>query len=252
MLKKRLIPVLILRNGQVVQSLRFTHTNVIHARASIAVDFFNKWSADEIVVLDVTRENSNRQVFYDVVQTLSKQCFVPLTVGGWIDSAAEVRTLLERGADKVTINTQAYLRPELITECANIFGSQCIVVSIDARRDAGGRHEVCIDRGRKRTGTPAEAWALQAQERGAGEIFLTSIDKDGSREGYDIELFNKVIDAVAIPVIGFGGVSTWQHLVDGIVAGRVDAVSAANVFHYTEHSTRHAKEFMRKAGLDVR
>lgn len=252
MLKHRLISVLILRNAQVVQSLKFRHTNVIHSKPSIAVDFFDRWAVDEIIILDVSPELTHRDKFYYVIKDLSKKCFVPLTVGGWVTSVAEVRGLLLCGADKVTINTEAVHRPAFITECSNVFGSQCIVVSIDVRINEKGGHEVFIDRGKVATGISPADWALKAQDLGAGEIFLTSIDRDGSRMGYDIELMRSVSDTVDIPVIAFGGVSTWQHFVDGIQIGRADAVSAANVFHYSEHSTKKAKEYMRQAGIDVR
>ncbi len=252
MLKKRLIPVLILRDGVIVQSNRFQHTNVIHWKPVTAVDFFNKWAVDEIVLLDVSRNKDKRSKFYEVVAGLSNKCFVPLTVGGWVDSVDEMRELLRIGADKVCINTEAFRRPELITECANVFGSQCVVVSIDSKRNGAGLEEVCIDRGREPTGVESVEWARTASQKGAGEIFLNSIDHDGFRQGYNLELLENVTQAVDIPVIAMGGVFTWDHLVDGIVKGKAEAVAAANIFHYTEHSTKKAKDFMRQAGIDVR
>lgn len=252
MLKKRLVPVLILRDGRVVQSVNFRHTNVIHWNPVTAVDFFNAWAVDEIVVLDVSRDTGQRAKFHEAVLGLSRKCFVPLTVGGWVASAEEMRTLLRLGADKVVINTAAFRRPELITECAVIFGSQCVVVSIDVRRSPTLGHEVYIDRGREATGVAALDWAKEAQARGAGELLLTSIDHDGARRGYDLELMRSVTEAVEIPVIAFGGVFTWDHLVEGITRGGVEAVAAANIFHYTEHSTRKAKEHLRASGIDVR
>lgn len=252
MLKKRLVPVLILRDGRVVQSVRFRHTNVIHWNPVTAVDFFNAWAVDEIVVLDVSRDTRHRQRFYDAVLGLSAKCFVPLTVGGWVTDVEEMRHLLRLGADKVVINTAAVRRPELITEGARLFGSQCIVVSIDARRsDALGR-EVYVDRGREATGLAAVEWARIAEARGAGELLVTSIDHDGARGGYDLELIRSVAEAVEIPVIAFGGVFTWDHLVAGVREGRAEAVAAANIFHYTEHSTKKAKEHLRASGVDVR
>ena len=164
----------------------------------------------------------------------------------------EVRRLTRFGADKVTINTAAVRRPSFITECAEVFGSQCIVSAIDARRRAEGGWEVMVDRGREPTALDAVAWARRCEQAGSGEIFLTSIDQDGTRRGYDLELMRAVAEAVSIPVIAFGGVLAWQDLVDGIKIGGCEAVAAANVFHYTEHSTRNAKEFMRRAGIDVR
>ena len=252
MLKKRLIPVLILRDGLVVQSIQFKHTNVIHWKPVTAVDFFNRWAVDEIAVLDVSRNQKQRDKFYDVVLGLSKKCFVPLTVGGRVDSVDEVRKLLRLGADKVTINTEAVRRPQLIKECAEVFGSQCIVISIDVKDHGEGKYEAYIDRGSEPTGLSPFDWARQAQEMGAGEIFLNCIDRDGFRQGYDLVLLRGVVDAVDIPVIAMGGVFTWQHLVDGVIEGGADAVAAANIFHYTEHSTKKAKRYMREAGIDVR
>ncbi|MCM8811723.1 MAG: imidazole glycerol phosphate synthase cyclase subunit [Candidatus Omnitrophica bacterium] len=250
MLKKRLIPVLILRDGQVVQSIQFRHTNVIHWNPVTAVDFFNKWAVDEILLLDVSRTTENRQKFYDAVHTLSAKCFVPLTVGGWVTSTEEIRKLLRLGADKVSVNTQAVRHPEFISEAAQIFGSQCIVVSIDVKKIDGARR-VVIDRGREITELAPVEWAREAEKRGAGEIFLTSIDHDGTRSGYDLELMRQVSHAVSIPVIAFGGAFAWEHLAEGILAG-AEACAAANVFHFTEHSTKKAKEHLRKAGIEVR
>lgn len=252
MLKHRLIAVLILRDGQVVQSVQFKHTNVIHWKPVTAVDFFDRWAIDEIVVLDVSRDQNKRDLYYDAVLDLSKKCFVPLTVGGWVDSLEEVIKFLHRGADKVAINTEAFRRPELITECAKGVGNQCIVVSIDVKAHSDGMYEVYIDRGREPTGASPFEWAAQARRRGAGEIFLNCIDRDGFRQGYDHILLKGVVEAVDIPVIAMGGVLTWDHLVDGITKGGADAVAAANIFHYTEHSTKKAKKFMRAAGMAVR
>ena len=251
MLKRRLIPVLILRDGQVVQSIQFKHTNVIHWNAVTAVDFFNRWSVDEIVVLDVSRSEKKRERFYEAVKGLSEKCFVPLTVGGWVGSVDEMRRITRLGADKVTINTAAFRDPELISQCAAVFGSQCVVVSIDAGQ-VDGRRVVCIDRGREPTDVGVVDWAQRAEERGAGEIFLNSIEHDGFRQGYDLELLEQVTAAVDIPVVAMGGVFEWQHLVDGVRIGGADAVAAANIFHYTEHATRKAKAFMAEAGIDVR
>ena len=251
MLKRRLIPVLILREGMVVQSVQFKHTNIIHWKPLTAVDFFNKWAVDEIVILDVTRNEKKRQLFHEIVSGLSRKCFVPLTVGGWIKSLDDVLYLLRTGADKVVINTEAFRRPELISECSSVVGKQCMVVSIDVKVN-GNNYEVYIDRGREATGTSPSDWAKRAEEMGAGEIFLNCIERDGFREGYDLKLLQKVVQSVKIPVIAMGGVLNWQHLVDGIKIGGADAVAAANIFHYTEHSTKKAKDFLRNSGIDVR
>ena len=205
----------------VVQSVRFQHTNVIHSDPVTAVDFFNRWAVDEIVLLDVSRDLLGREKFYDAIIKLAKKCFVPLTAGGWITSVEEIRTLLRCGADKVTLNTHAVRRPEFIRESATIFGNQCIVVSIDVKAKEKDGWEVIIDRGRQGTELSPFEWATRVEGLGAGEIFLTSIDRDGTNLGYDLELVRGVVDVVDIPVIAFGGVSTWAHLVDGITV--VDA-----------------------------
>jgi len=250
-LKKRLIPSLLVRDGRIVQSVQFRHTNVI-GNVITAVDFFNGWTVDEILILDVSRDNTGRAEFIDIIDELSERCFVPLAVGGWVTATRDIETLLEHGADKAVVNTHAFRNPGFITEAARVFGSQCIVVSIDVRRDAQGTPRVCIDRGREDTGTDAVEWARRAQELGAGEILLTSIDNDGMRNGYDLELMKSVSAAVSIPVVAFGGVGHWQHMVDGISVGGCEAVAAGNIFHFTEHSTKKAKEFLQQAGLPVR
>jgi cyclase len=252
MLKTRLIPVLILKDAMVVQSVQFKHTNVIHWKPLTAVDFFNRWAVDEIITLDVTRNKKKRQKFLDVVLGLSEKCFVPLTVGGWVTSLEEVLELLRLGADKIVINTEAFRHPKLIAECSKTVGNQCIVISIDVKTHRNGNYEVYIDRGREPTGMSPFEWAKKAQDMGAGEIFLNCIDRDGFRQGYDLNLLKAICETVEIPVIAMGGVFTWDHLVDGVKIGGADAVAAANIFHYTEHATKKAKEYMRNAGLDVR
>jgi len=250
-LKTRLIAVLIVRNGQVVQSVQFRHTNVIHWDPALAVDFFDRWAIDEIVVLDVSRDREQHEKFLQDIEVISRKTFVPLTIGGWVQSTDDLKTLLRLGADKVTINTEAVRRPDLLTECAAIFGRQCLVVSMDVKVSKEG-YEVYIDRGREPTGLDPCAWARTARDYGAGEIFLNCIDRDGFRQGYDLDLLKRVVAAVDIPVVAMGGVFTWQHFVDGVEVGGADAVAAANIFHYTEHSTRKAKEYMNQAGIEVR
>ena len=250
MLKNRLIPNIILDKGHIVQSVNFKHTNVI-GNAITAVDFFNSWAVDEIIILDVSTTSDHKQQFHRIVDGVSKRCFIPLTVGGWITTVEEIRQFLKEGADKVAINTAAVENPEFIKEASRIFGSQCIVVSVDVRKNAD-KYEVFIDRGRKPTGLDPIKWAKEIENLGAGEILLTSIDHEGGRKGYDLELLKEVTSSISIPVIAFGGVGEWQHLVDGIKIGKADAVSAANIFHYTEHSTNRAKEYMINAGLNVR
>jgi len=251
MLKHRLIPNVIVNNGNVVQSKNFKHTNVV-SNAITAVDFFNSWAVDEIIVLDVSRHTDYRKQFHKIITGLSKRCFIPLTVGGWIKDLDEIQQFLAEGADKITINTEGVQNPDFIKESAKRFGSQCIVSSIDVKKNDANQYEVFINRGKDATDLDPVSWAKQVQELGAGEVLLTSIDKEGTKSGYDLELIKKVSESITIPVIAFGGVGNWEHLVEGIKIGKADAVSAANIFHYTEHSTFNAKEYLVKAGLNVR
>ena len=251
MLKHRLIPNIILNNGDIVQSVNFEHPNII-GNAVTAVDFFNSWAVDEIIILDVSRDNLQREKFHKIIHGLSKRCFIPLTVGGWITNTNEIQKILSEGADKISINTEAFRNPDFIKEATSIFGSQCIVVALDVKKDNQGKYEVFVDRGRENTGLDPVDWARKMQKLGAGEILLTSIDREGTKAGYDLELISRVSNAVTIPVIAFGGVGKWQDFVDGINIGKADAVSAANIFHFTEHSTFNAKDFMIRSGLNVR
>lgn len=251
MLKKRLIACLVWSRGMIVQSIHFKHTNVV-GNAITAVDFFNTWAVDEIVILNASRKDTYGQEFLEVIEALSERCFVPLSAGGWVRDCHDIRQLLSKGADKVIINTQGFENPEFITKAATTFGNQCVVVSIDVKKDASGNHEVWVDRGRKPTGKTVLEWAREAEKRGAGEIFLTSIDQDGAREGYDCEILEEIAGQVEVPVIASGGVGNWEHMVEGIEKGRADAVSAANIFHFHEQSTKIAKDHLLKAGLDVR
>jgi len=251
MLKKRLIAVLILRDGQVVQSIRFKHTNVIHYDPVHAMEAFNKWSVDEIVLLNVSRGAESREGFAQSVEQVSRHCFVPLSVGGWITDAAYARDLLSKGADKLVLNTAFADDPELVRTLSRRFGKQCIVASIDVKRDEAGSARVAVDRGSRLLADDPVAWARRSQDLGAGEIFFNSVDHDGARRGYDIVSLKAIAEAVEIPVIAFGGVFTWSHLLAGIEAG-ADAVAAANIFHYTEQATRKAKSFLAAAGVPVR
>ena len=251
MLKTRLIAVLILSRGQVVQSIRFKHTNVIHYDAVHAIEAFNKWAVDEIVMLNVTRDPESRGQFAEVVAKVSRHCFVPLTVGGWITDGDYAQGLLRSGADKLVVNTTLGTDPGLVEKLSRRYGRQCIVASVDVKRTEDGRVEVAVDRGRRLTGASPVEWALKAQRLGAGEILFNSIDHDGARKGYDLETLSAVCAATEAPVIAFGGVFTWDHLVQGVEAGAA-AVAAANIFHYTEHSTKKAKAFLARAGVNVR
>ncbi|NIA20652.1 MAG: imidazole glycerol phosphate synthase subunit HisF [Anaerolineaceae bacterium] len=251
MLKKRLIPSLLVRNGRIVQSANFRHTNVI-GNAFTAVDFFNAWAVDEILILDISQGREFRKDFQEIVSGLSKRCFVPLTVGGWIQTIDDIRKVLLCGADKACINTQACKSPEFVGQAAKVFGSQCIVVSMDVRGTSPETYEVYSEHAQTATGRHPVDWAGRVQGLGAGEIYLTSVDHDGCRGGYDLELVRSVCEAVDIPVIAFGGVGHWQHMVDGVTIGQAEAVSAANIFHYTEHSTKKAKEYLIEHGVDMR
>jgi imidazole glycerol-phosphate synthase subunit HisF len=251
MLKTRLIAVLILRDGRVVQSVRFKHTNAIHYDPIHAMECFNKWAIDEIVVLNVSRDAASRDEFARAVAAVSSTCFVPLTAGGWIVDEGYAATLLSGGADKLVLNTAFADAPELVSRLVRRYGSQCIVSSIDVKRGDSGAIGVVVDRGTRIVSPDPVAWARRAEALGAGEIFLNSVDHDGARKGYHLDVLRQVCAAVRIPVIAFGGVFHWQHLVEGVQAG-ASAVAAANIFHYTEHSTKKAKRHLAQAGVPVR
>jgi cyclase len=250
-LKKRLIAVLILRDGQVVQSVRFKHTNIIHYDAVHAMEAFNKWAVDEIVILNVSRDSVSREKFAESIERISSHCFVPLAAGGWIDNEDYAQKLLRSGADKLVINTALADDPQLVNRLALRYGRQCIVASMDVKRDASGIPQIAVDRGERIIEFSPEDWARKVVDLGAGEILFNSVDHDGARKGYDIESIRKICEAVKVPVIAFGGVFTWNHLVEGINAG-ASAVAVANLFHYTEQSTRKAKTHLANAGVLVR
>lgn len=252
MLKNRLIAVIIIRDGQVVQSVRFRHTNVIHSDAFHAVEAFSKWSVDEIIILNVTKDPSSREEFANIISRISSACFVPLTAGGWVTDIDYARDLLRCGADKLVVNTILLDNESMVRSLSERFGRQCIVASMDVKANEEGEKCVVVDRGRRFVDncTPTE-WAMKASGNGAGEIFFNSIDHDGARKGYDTETLGSICKTVDIPVIAFGGVFTWNHFLQGFEAG-ADAVAAANIFHYTEQSTKKAKMFLAEAGIPVR
>lgn len=250
MLKTRLIAVIILRDGQVVQSVQFKHTNVIHYDAYHAIETFNRWAVDEIIFIDVSRNSESRQRFSEIVKKVSTTCFVPLSVGGWIESEDYAAELLSCGADKLVVNTIVHTQPELVTRLSERFGRQCIVASIDFNQTEQGPR-VTIDRAQQELAISPVDHALKAQALGAGEIMLNCVQRDGNRKGYDLQTLEAVCQAVDVPVIAFGGVFRWKHLVQGVQAG-ADAVAAANIFHYTEHSTKHAKRHMADHDVAVR
>lgn len=251
MLKRRMIAVLILRHGQVVQSIRFKHTNVIHFDPVHAMEAFNKWSVDEIVLLNVSREQETAEAFAETAARISRKCFVPLTVGGWILDEDYAARLLKSGADKLVLNTAFHDQPGFVESLSRRHGRQCIVASIDVKRTEAGESQIAIDRGRRVIETDPVSWAQRCTALGAGEIFFNSMDHDGARRGYDLESLAAICQTVDVPVIAFGGVMTWAHMAAGLDAG-ADAVAAANIFHYTEQATRAAKSYLADNGYDVR
>ncbi len=252
MLARRLIPCLDVKAGRVVKGVRFVDLADAGDPVEIAARY-DADGADELCFLDITASHEGRPIILDVVARTAERVFMPLTVGGGVGSVADVRALLKAGADKVSINTAAVARPELVAEASARFGAQCIVVAIDARRRPGGAGwEVYTHGGRRPTGLDAVAWAARMAAAGAGEILLTSMDRDGTREGYDLALTRAVVDAVDVPVIASGGVGTLAHLHDGLVRGGASAVLAASIFHYGEHTVREAKAFLAARGVPVR
>ncbi len=250
MLAKRIIPCLDVKEGRVVKGVNFVDLRDAGDPVENA-KFYDEQMADELVFLDITASYEKRFIMIDVVKRVAETVFMPFTVGGGIRSIEDIRELLKAGADKVSINTAAVKRPELVAEAAKAFGSQCIVVAIDAKRK-GGSWEVYIHGGRTPTGIDAIEWARKVQELGAGEILLTSMDRDGTKEGYDIELTRAIAEAVEIPVIASGGAGNLEHLYQGIVEGKADAVLAASIFHYREYSIVEAKRYLKERGVPVR
>ena len=261
MLKVRLIPVVLLQNGLLVRSELFKIHQVI-GNPIHEVQRFNEWNVDELIYLDITQDSvydlrrDDHKIKgltdpLEILDAVSKTCFMPLTWGGRIRSVDDMRQRFRRGADKITLNTSAVRTPELITEGARLFGSQAIVVSIDALRHPDGRAEVFIEGGRTATGLKPEQWAQKAEESGAGEILLQSIDRDGTGRGYDLELIETVAAATSIPVIGCSGVGRYEHYAEGVRAG-ASAVAAANLWHFKELSDRGGKRALAKAGVPVR
>ncbi|MFL6622653.1 MAG: imidazole glycerol phosphate synthase subunit HisF [Sulfurifustis sp.] len=250
-LAKRIIPCLDVDNGRVVKGVKFVDIRDAGDPVEISRRY-DAQGADEVAFLDITASAENRDTMVHVVERMAEQVFIPLTVGGGIRSVADVRRMLNAGADKVSINTAAVQRPDLVKEASDHFGSQAIVVAIDARQTGAGRWEVYTHGGRKATGLDAIEWARRMTEYGAGEILLTSMDRDGTRIGFDLALTRAVADAVPVPVIASGGVGNLDHLVAGIVDGGADAVLAASIFHFGEYTVGQAKERMAAAGIEVR
>jgi cyclase len=246
----RVIPCLDVTEGRVVKGINFVGLRDAGDPVELA-SRYDAEGADEVVFLDITASSDDRDTMVDVVARTAERVFIPLTVGGGVRTVEDARRLLRAGADKVSMNTSAVQRPELLSEVADTFGSQCAVIAIDARRRDGG-FEVFTHGGRTPTGIDAVEWAAEAERRGAGEVLLTSMDRDGTRDGFDLELTRAVVDATNIPVIASGGVGTLQHLVDGVLDGGADAVLAASIFHFGEHTVGEAKQVMAAAGITVR
>ena len=250
MLKNRLIPIIILKDDLIVQSFNFKRFLPI-GKLKTAIDFFVNWDVDEIVILDIDATKQDRRPKLDVIKRASRECFVPLTIGGGIRSVSDIKDVLRAGADKISINSYAVENPKFITDAAVRFGNQSITVSIDAMKVFEDYH-VFIKNGKIDTGIKVSDWAKKLERLGAGEILINSIERDGSREGYDLKLLNLISSNVNIPVIACGGVGNMRHLVSGIVDGHCQAVAAANIFQHTEHSTIAAKAMMKKLGAQVR
>ena len=251
MLAKRIIPCLDVMTGRVVKGVNFVELRDAGDPIEIARRYDTQ-GADELIFLDITASSDDRGILFRMIEKVAEQVFIPLTVGGGVRQVADVRDLLNAGADKVSINTSAVLNPQLVADAAGRYGSQCIVVAIDAKQTSAGHWEVFTHGGRNATGLDVVAWAMRMEELGAGEILLTSMDRDGSKIGFDLQLTRAVVDAVEIPLIASGGAGNLQHLVDGIKQGGADAVLAASIFHFCEYTLTQAKQYMAKQGIEVR
>lgn len=254
-LAKRIIPCLDVDKGRVVKGVNFVDIRDAGDPVEVARRY-NEQGADEITFLDITASHESRDTTYETVERMASEVFIPLTVGGGVRTVADIRNLLNAGADKVAINTAAVFNPEFVREAADRFGSQCIVVAIDAKQVSTEgeelRWEIFTHGGRKPTGLDAVEWARKMVEMGAGELLLTSMDRDGTKIGFDLDLTRAISDAVVVPVIASGGVGELQHLADGVTKGGADAVLAASIFHFGEHTIPEAKAFMKNQGIEVR
>jgi cyclase len=252
MLLRRVIPCLDVDKGRVVKGVEFVDIRDAGDPVELAARYQDE-GADEIVFLDITASHEKRDTVARLARRCADEVFIPFTIGGGVRSVEDAQAVLDAGSDKVSVNSAAVARPELIGELAEVFGAQCVVLAIDARgRDAGASYEVVVEGGRRPTGREAVEWAREGAERGAGEILLTSMDRDGTEDGYELELTRRVADAVEVPVIASGGAGNLDHLVDAVNEGHADAVLCASIFHYRKHDVREAKERMRGAGIPVR
>ncbi|MDH5739066.1 MAG: imidazole glycerol phosphate synthase subunit HisF [Nitrospira sp.] len=251
MLTKRIIPCLDVKAGRVVKGVSFVNLRDAGDPVEAAVGY-DREGADELCFLDITASHENRKTIIDVVERTAARVFMPVTVGGGVGTLNDIRALLNAGADKVSINTAAVRRPEFVKEAAERFGTQCIVVAIDAKRSTAGHWEVFTHGGRTATGIDVVEWAARMEQYGAGEILLTSMDQDGQQTGYDLDLTATVSGTLSIPVIASGGVGTLEHLYDGFVKGKADAVLAASIFHFRTYTIAQAKTYLRKRGVPVR
>lgn len=250
MLAKRIIPCLDVTAGRVVKGVNFVELKDAGDPVEIAKRY-NDAGADELTFLDITASSDERDIILHIIEAVAEQVFIPLTVGGGVRKVDDIRRLLNAGADKVSINTSAVTNPELVAEASGYFGSQCIVVAIDSKR-VGDHWEVFTHGGRKPTGLDAIEWAKKMESLGAGELLLTSMDRDGTKSGFDLALTRSISDAVDIPIIASGGVGNLQHLVDGVKEGHADAVLAASIFHFGEYTVDEAKRYMKQHGVEVR
>ncbi|WP_088188151.1 imidazole glycerol phosphate synthase subunit HisF [Desulfosporosinus sp. FKA] len=251
MLSKRIIPCLDVHDGRVVKGTNFVQLRDAGDPVELAA-LYDQEGADELVFLDITASSDKRETMVDVVRRTAEEVFIPFTIGGGLRTIEDIRKMLRAGADKVSLNTSAVQNPRLIEEGAYAFGSQCIVVAIDARSTAPGKWEVYIHGGRTPTGKDVLEWAEEAEKLGAGEILLTSMDRDGTKAGYELDLTRAVSRAVSLPVIASGGVGTLEHLAEGLTLGEADAVLAASIFHYKEYSINEAKRYLAERGILVR
>ena len=251
MLAKRIIPCLDVTAGRVVKGVNFVELRDAGDPVEIARRY-DEQGADELTFLDITASSDERDMILNMIEQVAAQVFIPLTVGGGVREVADVRRLLNAGADKVSINSAAVMRPDLVSEASAKYGSQCIVVAIDAKQTSLGHWDVFTHGGRKNTGKNVLEWAKEVVERGAGEILLTSMDRDGTKNGFDIELVRMISDGVSVPVIASGGVGTLEHLAQGILQGHADAVLAASIFHYGEFTIAQAKAYLVQQGIEIR